>query len=181
MLIGKKVNLRAVERSDLSVLRDWRNLPQFRRNFREHRELSMEDQERWFTAISSSRNDFMFVIEDRATGVPIGACGLLYTNWVIRSADFSFYIGRDQAYVDDQGYGFDAASLLIQYGFNELNLNRIWMELYEFDVVKQLFFCEQLGFHVEGTLRENCFCDGRYWDSVIVSCLSREFRMLNTN
>ncbi len=175
MLVGKKVGLRAVEKSDLKSLRDWRNLPHFRRNFREHRELSMEDQERWFAAVSASRNDFMFVIEDLSTCEAIGACGLLYTNWIIRSADFSFYIGRDSSYVDDRGFALEAAQLLMKYAFNDLNLNKVWMELYEFDTQKQSFFCGDLPFKVDGKLRENCFCDGRYWDSVVVSCLLKDY------
>ena len=48
MIKGKKVGLRAVEKEDLLVLRDWRNNPEFRKHFREVRELSLTDQEAWF-------------------------------------------------------------------------------------------------------------------------------------
>ena len=48
MLIGKKVFLTAVERGDLKQLMDWRNDVEFRKHFREYRELSMAMQERWF-------------------------------------------------------------------------------------------------------------------------------------
>ena len=48
MIKGKKVGLRAVEKQDLPFLRDWRNIVEFRKNFREVRELSLTDQEAWF-------------------------------------------------------------------------------------------------------------------------------------
>jgi RimJ/RimL family protein N-acetyltransferase len=172
MISGKKVGLRAVEREDLDLLRDWRNIPDFRRNFREVRELNLANQDIWFErSCVVDSNDFMFIIEDLETGNAIGAAGLLYINWVIRSADFSFYIGRDNAYIDEEGFAEESAKLLLNYGFQNLNLNKVWMELYEFDDKKRSFFRDAFGFIQDGILRQNCFEDGRYWDSVIVSLL----------
>ena len=175
MLLGKFTCLRAVESTDLELLRDWRNIPEFRINFREHRELSLENQKKWFDRLTISPNDYMFVILDRETMEPIGACGLLYTNWIIRSADFSFYIGRDKLYIDEK-YAKDAAQVLLKYGFKDLNLNKIWMELYEYDVKKLEFFQNKFSFQVDGKLRSNAFAQGKYYDSFIISLLSSEFR-----
>ena len=174
MLIGKKTGLRAVEKEDLPFLRDWRNNPSFRRNFREVRELNMYNQEAWFAKTFSNPNDFMFTIVDVATNEPIGAAGLLYVNWIIRSADFSFYIGKNDWYIDEEGYAYDAARTLINYGFNNLNLNKIWMELYEFDNKKRTFFTKDFQFKQDALLRENCFEDGKYHDSVIISLLKKD-------
>lgn len=172
MIRGSLVSLRAVERDDLLFLRDWRNNSDFRKNFREVRELNMANQEQWFENICiNSDNDFMFIILDSESKEVIGACGLLYINWIIRSADFSFYIGRNAEYIDSDGYALEAAQLLIGYGFNNLNLNKIWMELYEYDVAKKTLFIEEFGFKQEATLRQNCFEGGRYWDSIIISLL----------
>jgi RimJ/RimL family protein N-acetyltransferase len=169
MIKGKLVGLRALERDDLSLLRDWRNITSFRRNFREFRELNLVNQENWFARVNASPNDFMFVIERLEDNMPLGACGLLYTNWIIRSADFSFYIGHEASYIDQKGYAKEAAQLLIDYGFNNLNLNKIWMELYEFDKAKLDFFLNDFAFKKDGKLRDNCFEEGRYWDSFIIS------------
>jgi RimJ/RimL family protein N-acetyltransferase len=174
MIKGKLVGLRALEKDDLSLLRDWRNLESFRKNFREYRELNMANQEAWFSRVNVSPNDFMFMIERLEDKKPLGACGLLYTNWIIRSADFSFYIGHDEKYIDDNGYADESAGLLINYGFNNLNLHKIWMELYEFDHKKIQFFTQKFNFKTDGVLRDNCFEGGRYWNSVIISLLSKE-------
>jgi RimJ/RimL family protein N-acetyltransferase len=175
MIEGKNVGLRAIESDDLQQLRDWRNLTSFRRNFREHKELNMINQNKWFDKVSSSANDYMFIIQSLKSEERLGACGLLYINWITRSADFSFYIGHDERYIDNSNLSLEAAELLISYGFNNLHLNKIWMELYEFDSKKIDFFSNKMGFKVDGRLRSNCFEDGRYYDSFILSLLRKDY------
>ena len=64
MIKGKLVGLRAVEREDLKIMRDWRNLSEFRKNFREYRELNMEMQIKWFEKyVVEDDNTQMFIIE----------------------------------------------------------------------------------------------------------------------
>jgi RimJ/RimL family protein N-acetyltransferase len=71
---------------------------------------------------------------------------------------------------------FEASELLIAYGFQNLNLNKIWMELYEFDQKKIDFFSKYFNFKQDGLLRDNCFEDGKYWDSVIISLLLKDYK-----
>ncbi|WP_418637370.1 GNAT family N-acetyltransferase [Winogradskyella sp.] len=173
MIKGKLVGLRAVEKEDLPFLRHWRNLTEFRKNFREVRELSLPDQESWFESLQRSKHiNYMFTIIDLKTNKPIGAAGLLYVNWIIRSADFSFYIGEGEKYIDSDGFAVEAAQLLIDYGFKNLNLHKIWMELYEFDKQKINFFTNEFKFKQDGLLRDNCYEDGRYWNSLIISLIN---------
>jgi RimJ/RimL family protein N-acetyltransferase len=176
MIKGNNVGLRAVEKEDLIFLRDWRNIVEFRRNFREVRELSYSDQESWYNHLQKTRNiNFMFTIVDLHTNKPVGAAGLLYVNWIIRSADFSFYIGDNKKYIGNDGIAKEAAGLLIDYGFQNLNLNKIWMELYEFDIQKLDFFIREFKFQKDGKLRDNCYEDGRYWNSYIISLLNNQW------
>lgn len=175
MIKGKTVSLRALELEDLKQAKEWRNLEEFRKHFREHRELNSVHQENWFQRMNQSQTDYMFGIIENKTKALIGVCGLIYVNWINRSADYSFYIGKDQAYIDQSGLAEEASQLLIRYGFQELNLNKIWMELYEFDQAKISFFQEKFKFKKDGTLRQNAFKEGRYWDSIIISLLQSEF------
>jgi RimJ/RimL family protein N-acetyltransferase len=175
MIKGEYVGLRSVEKEDLKILRDWRNLPLFRKHFREVRELSLSDQEAWFDSLQKTKHiNYMFMIVDIKTNEPIGAGGLLYINWVIRSADFSFYIGEKEMYIGNDLKTEEAAKLLIDYGFKNLNLNKIWMELYEFDKQKIDFFTKKFNFKQDGLLRDNCFENGRYWNSLIISLLEKD-------
>lgn len=175
MIIENNIYLRAVEEGDLSSLKNWRNLESFRSNFREHRELNMYQQKRWFQKTTDSNNDYMFAIVDRDNDKVIGACGLLYVDWIARNADFSFYIGKDNLYIDEV-YAPNAVKALLKFGFDTLNLNKVWMELYSFDSQKINFFKENFNFSVDAQLRDNCFENGQYHDSFIISLLEKEYR-----
>lgn len=175
MIKGKLVGLRAVEREDLKIMRDWRNLSEFRKNFREYRELNMEMQIKWFEKyVVEDKNTLMFIIERLKDSKTIGVCGLVYINWVIRSADISFYIGERNVYIDSAGCADEALNLLMKYAFNQLNMHKLWTELYEFDTKKIIFF-EKYKFKKDAILRDNCFEDGKYWNSYIYSLLHDEF------
>ena len=173
MIYGKLTGLRAVERRDLELLRNWRNNEELRRNFREVKELNIDQQKAWFENICiDNSTNYMFIIENLEKEKPIGAGGLLNINWIIRSAEFSFYIGENNEYIDEKGYAEDATELLINYGFNDLNLHKIWMELYDFDSKKLSFFKEKFNFIVEGKLRDNCLLNGKYCNSYIISLIN---------
>ena len=174
MLSGNIVGLRAVEYSDLETLLKWRNQPEFRRFFREYRELNMENQKRWFESkVLGDEHTRMFSIVDLKDGQLIGACGLCYIDWPNRCADFSIYIGRDQLYVDDH-FAIDAAKILMAYGFNELNLHRLWSEIYDIDKKKMCMF-EKLGFTNEATHLSTHWTEGRWVDSHYYRMLESEY------
>ena len=62
---------------------------------------------------------------------------------------------------------------LVRYGFKELNLNRVYCEVYSNNEAYTWY--KSIGFVYEGTLRETYWHDGRYYDSYIISILKREF------
>ena len=136
MLKGKITSLRAIEKKDLKVLMKWRNNPNFRVFFREHREINFYNQTTWFNEFVKKKDrTHMFSIIESKTNELIGACGLCYIDWINKNADFSIYIGKNNLYIDDK-YAIDSANLLLEYGFNVLNLHRIWAEIYDFDKKK---------------------------------------------
>jgi len=173
MLKGRHVGLRAIEPADLPALLDFRNRPHFRRFFREYRELSSRHQEAWFdTLVMGDPNTRMFAIVELGTERLLGACGLCYIDSINRTADFSIYIGADDLYIDDL-FAPDAARLLIRYGFDELNLHRLWSEIYAIDAAKQAFF-PKLGFQLDGRHRETHWTEGGWVDSLYYSLLSTD-------
>jgi RimJ/RimL family protein N-acetyltransferase len=175
MIEGTHIGLRAIERADLAALLHWRNRPDFRRNFREFRELSMAQQERWYEErVLKDPTTHMFAIVARASGTLLGACGLCYIDWVNRSADFSIYIGQGDAYIDDL-YAPDAAEALLGYAFDELGLHRVWCEIYGFDRAKQQLL-PRLGFALDGRHRETHWAEGAWHDSLFYGLLERDYR-----
>jgi len=170
MLRGKIVGLRAVEKEDLSQLKEWRNKPEFRRYFREFRELNDEHQNNWFEKIVMGDNrTIMFSIVELETNRLLGACGLCYIDWVNRNADFSIYIGADDLYIDEK-YAPDAAKTMVKYAFEEVCLHRLWAEIYDFDELKSKFF-DDIGFQLDGCHRQTHWAEGKWHDSLFYSML----------
>lgn len=174
MIEHGSIQLRALEKDDLPHLKEWRNRKDFRDNFREYRELSMDHQESWYTTVKDKNSPHqMFAVIEKKTGKLIGAAGLCYIHNVYRNADLSFYIGKDGLYADDL-YGKDTVFALLTYGFKHLGLKRIWCELYETDSMKQKLL-GGMGFTKEGTLRCNTFKNGKFLNGHIFAILDTEF------
>jgi hypothetical protein len=173
MLSGKYIGIKAIEREDLGQMLHWRNNPQFRQFFREYRELNLKNQEYWFeNIVQKDQNMIMFSIVDLKNDNLLGACGFCYINWVNRNAEFSLYIGDSNVYID-QKFAPDAGNVLIKYGFNELNLHRIYAEAFDFDKLKQGLL-KSLKFQLEGRHRETQWSNGQWYDSLVFGLLKRD-------
>ena len=173
MIKGEKVILSQVEEFHLSLLLNWRNNPDFRKYYREYRLLTMTHQKRWWrNKILNDDSWQYFVIKPIDKDKVIGVTGLTYIHPIYRSAEFAITIG-DLSY-SGQGYGSDALRTLIKYGFNEINLNRIWCEVFSNNAALEIY--KHIGFKAEGIMRETYFYDGKYWDSHILSMLRSEWK-----
>lgn len=172
MINGTKVILESVDSHHLEQFREWRNNPDLRRYFREYREISDEMQKRWFDKVTNDQNQVNFSIKDKKSKNLIGHCGLYYINWRSRIGEFGIYIGNQK--YRGGGYGSDALRQLCRYGFNELNLNKIWCEVYSNNASLDMY--RHIGFVDEGVLRQNYYSEGKYWDSYILSMLENEYR-----
>lgn len=175
MIKGNKVYLTTIEEEDLEQLRYWRNLPEYRKYFREYREISKTMQKDWFGHIvNGDITTVMFAIRMLADDMLVGCCGLCYINWVHRHSDLSLYIGKDDMYIDNEDIAKESCELLLNYGFNELGLNKIWTEIYEFDEKKYNLY-KMLGFKEDGFLRKQYFYEGKWWGAYILSLLCEEY------
>ena len=64
---------------------------------------------------------------------------------------------------------------MADYAFNELNMHRLWAEVYAFDERKSNFF-KQLGFTLDGRHRETYWHDGLWHDSLFFGILRHEWK-----
>ena len=175
MIKGSLVNLTSIEKPDLPKLQEWRNNPEFRKHFREFKELTITHQEQWYLSkVVNDPTTQMFAIRHAKDNALIGCAGLCYINWVHRHADLSLYIGWQDTYIDKDGFAEDACRALMRYGFLELGLNKLWTEIYSFDALKFELYTK-LGMKQDGLLRENYWYDGKWWDSRIMSITAKDY------
>ncbi len=165
------VGLCPIEREDLELLAAARNDPSVRLRTREHRGLNMIDQEQWLESISHPHTtNFMFKVVEMGRGKTVGVVGLCHWSSIDRTAETSLY-----AVPGNERHGFisSALTLLHDWGFDELGLERIWAEVYDFND-PCIALLTGLGFQVEGVLRSHVFTMGKRHDSMMMGLLKTE-------
>ena len=178
MLEGRKVLLRPVKKSDVSLLVKWFNDPEVTQYLRMYLPMTEIGEERWIEDLSTKRvgADVVFMIEVIVEGgknpVPIGTCELHNIRSKDQDAEFGIAIGEKDC--QEKGYGTEAATLLIEYGFNQLNLHRIHSGAVEFNKRSRKLH-KKLGFRQEGRFRKEMFRNGRYWDHILFGLLKEEW------
>ncbi len=86
----------------------------------------------------------------------------------------TFQLRRIAFIKKDKGYGRSALSALIKYCFDELDLNRFYLDVYPRNK-RAIFLYEDLGLIWEGTLRENYCYEGVFLDQRLYSMLKSEY------
>jgi len=102
----------------------------------------------------------------------IGHCSLTHLDWIARSAEFSIYIGPPE--YSGKGLATETLQILFKYGFNTINLNKIWGETFDFNHAA-IHLYQKLGFIQEGQLRQHRYDEGRYFDAFIFGLLKSDW------
>jgi RimJ/RimL family protein N-acetyltransferase len=93
-------------------------------------------------------------------------------DWKNRSAVLGIVLGEKKHW--GNGFGTDAVRLILGFAFRELNLHRVELDVYDYNV-RAIRCYEKAGFRREGTLRDALFRDGAYHDVFRMAVLHSEF------
>ena len=178
MIRGERVFLRASERPDVALFVRWFNDAETASFLSQRAPLSTPLEEGWFERMleGQGREGYHFVICRLDDGEPIGTIGLFALDHVNGSAGMGIMIGDKSLW--GHGYGSDALNALLDFGFGELRLERIWLDVYDFNARARRSY-EKCGFVLEGTKRRAFFRRGRYVDVHLMSILREEWAGLD--
>ncbi len=171
-LIGTDIYLRPFERADAPVVAGWFNDPEIRQTLLRQRPMSIAAEEDFIEKVNRADDEFVLGIVIRQTDALIGGCGLKDIDWRNRHASYGIGIGVKESW--GRGYGTSATRLIVGHAFGTLNLNRVWLEVYE-DNLRGIRTYEKAGFRREGVLRQDSYRDGRYWDTILMAVLRDEW------
>lgn len=114
----------------------------------------------------------MFIIQKLDDDQKIGMVDLGGFNWQAGSAWVGIGIGVREFW--GRGYGTDAMRILLRYGFTQLNLNRIQLDVFSINE-RGIASYEKAGFKHEGHLKGNLLKAGVRYDEVFMGILRREW------
>jgi diamine N-acetyltransferase len=176
MIYAEKIRLRAIEKDDLPTFTGWFNDPEVRHGLMVFLPMSLSEEEQWFQGVLKRPHEerpLVIDVEVDDKWVTIGNCGFFDINWRIRSAEVGICIGEKQYW--NKGFGTQSMQLILQHGFNTLNLNRISLHVYE-NNPRAVCAYEKAGFVHEGRMRQAHYQDGQYYDAHLMSVVRSEWK-----
>ena len=120
----------------------------------------------------TTRDHLRLGIELAESGLFLGTCSLFSINCTCRRAEVGYGLG---SFAWGQGYMHEALRTLLDFGFGELDLNRIEADIDPRNGASARTL-ERLGFTREGYLRERWIVGDEVSDTAIYGLLRREWR-----
>jgi RimJ/RimL family protein N-acetyltransferase len=138
---------------------------------------SLAMEEKWFdeqlgTPLTSGQ---VLAIETHVgeEWIHIGNAGLHNIEAVTNAAEYGIMIGNKDFW--HKGLGQETTRLMLKHGFENLNLNRIYLYVFV-DNTRAIKVYESAGYVKEGVLRQAMYKNGLYNDIVVMSVLHSEWK-----
>ncbi len=133
---------------------------------------SVQRMNAYFDVATSNSKLILLGIFDNATERHIGNITLQELDFINRRAFLGYLIG-DKEFAG-KGIATEACLMMMYYGFNKLNFERIWTTI-SAEHAASLKVSERAGLKTEGKLREHQMRNGKRFDLMIVGALRSEW------
>jgi RimJ/RimL family protein N-acetyltransferase len=175
MLKGKRIRLAPLERKHIDLFLKWFNDPEITQYLTMYKPMTRDMEEDWFNGLKH-RQDSVFlsihIYDEEKSDKVIGNCAIHVINNKNRTCSCGITIGEKE--YQNKGYGTETMELLIEYGFNTLNMNRIELSVYNFNS-RALKTYQKVGFIEEGRKRQARYHNGKYYDEIIMAILRQDW------
>jgi RimJ/RimL family protein N-acetyltransferase len=170
-LVGDRVVLRPMDEGDYADLKAAYDDPEVTRLTGSHLEITEERAREWMRTRKEQTDRLDLTIVERATGTAVGEAVLNEWDEPNESCSFRILVGPAGR---GKGLGTEATRLIVGYGFEQLGLHRISLEVYAFNPRARRLY-EKVGFVAEGTLRHALYWDGERVDATVMSILAPDW------
>ncbi len=177
LFCGSQVRLAALTREDLPTMVRWYHDPEFMRLYDADPAFpkTLEQLNQWLEEKRKSTNAFYFAVHRQLDEQMIGLIEIDDILWTHRTGWLGIAIGDRSLW--GKGLGTEAMQLAIDYAFNELNLYRVQLTVFEYNP-RAIALYQKLGFQHEGTFRQFLLRDGRRYDMLLFGLLRDEWERL---
>jgi diamine N-acetyltransferase len=166
LLEGRTVNLRIVEKEDLSLFSDWYNNPDIIGEFAWLPQQSMTEREKWYENLPA---DAKFFFIEKKDGTRIGTIAHFPTGSLM---EIGYLVVPNER---KKGYCAEAAIIMVDYLFLSKNIVRVQARTDVRNTASQKVL-EKTGFRKEGIVRKSDFSRGEWKDNYLFSILREEWR-----
>ena len=123
------------------------------------------------------RRNYEFAVVLKTGDLLIGSCGIHVSNPDTREGCIGYCFNR---HFWGHGYASEAARALLAFGFNRLNLHRIFATCDPVNIAS-IRVLEKISMQREGHLREHKWSKGKWRNSFLYAILDHEWRQSNRN
>lgn len=171
-LVGKKCYLSPIDVNDAEKFTEWLNDLEVSQTLTTYSQIISLEIEKEFSLKLSKEHTYSII--DIATNELLGNCGFEDIDHLNQKAEVGIFIGNKKYW--NKGYGTEALTLLIDYGFKALNLHSISLSggVYSFNE-RAIKSYEKIGFKVIGKKREALLRGKERYDVVLMDILADEF------
>lgn len=167
------IELRAIEYKDVQLLKEIINDPEIEKMVLGWSFPVSDDQQiNWITSVQNDPNTLRLIISVKEFGA-IGVVSLSELDYKNGTASANIKTAQRNE-IRKKGFGYQAMTLIIDYAFNQLNLNCIDAEVLHYNYPSQNLF-KKCGFQYEGTLRKRIYKEGDYQDIYSYSLLRADY------
>lgn len=170
MLQGERIVLRPIEPEHLPNYVRWFADPEVLEYLGLYLPVNLAREQGWYEAQNKDDSAVNFACEYE--GRHIGGGGLIRINHRQQNAEVGLFIGEKPLW--NQGLGRDMLRTLTAYGFDYLNLHRIYLRVFA-ENHRGIHAYEDVGFVHEGRFREAEWRHGRWCDLLYMSILREEW------
>ena len=179
IIASGRVYLRPFEAADAELYRRWRAdaNPMSLAGWHERAPLSLAQVEKRIARLSEEQGKELvtFLICLAADDRPIGEVMLTDLDRRNGSAQLGIFIGEAGEW--GKGYGTDAVNAIVDFGFAQLRLERIWLNVWTENPRARRAY-EKAGFVHEGTLRHDRYEHGEFTSGDLMSITRSEWEAL---
>jgi RimJ/RimL family protein N-acetyltransferase len=169
-MIGKKCYLSPMDTNDAEKFAGWLNDLEITVNLTLYNSVINTENEKIFLGDLSKEHNYSIV--DINTDELIGTCGFVDLDHLNQTGEVGIFIGNKNYW--NKGYGTEALTLLLDYGFKALNLHNILIRVYSFNARARKCY-EKTGFKVIGKRREALRRGDKTYDIILLDILYNEF------
>lgn len=170
------ISLRPISYDDTNLIVRWRNNPAVRRNLLSQDLITCESHLDYYKKQILTKLNVQFIIlcEESITNsiTPIGTVLLKNIDAKNHNCELGIFIGEQE--YRGKGYGKQALRLLLEYGFTQLHMHKIYLKVLS-DNLTAIQLYQKIGFSEEADLRDDYFRAGFYFNVIQMSMLEKEY------